>query len=1053
MPFANFAPPFNKGQLFRTIRVTLAVCLLGNVVPALTFGRSLFVRVGGNDSQDGLSPARALASITRAAALADAGDRIVVGPGTYQEGDLSPRTFGRVTFYADTRGVETGDPEGPVVLDATGKSAGFLINGKIAVRIEGFVVFGAVNGIYIKSGSDHGVVSNNIVTGCSGNGVYVQDSKNVLVFNNLVYGNGRSGVLVTGNVTGSPNACLSNNTVYANGNRGIFISGTSVGSPGALVVNNITSGNAVAGYQVNESSLPAFLSGGNVIGDRVAHGTLLDPTDRLGDPGFIDPAGPDNSLGGLGFADDDFRLSHPSTGQSFLSIAVDAGVDSARSLGLSRATTRKDGRPDRGWVDAGYHYGNSNTPSSCASLRLLRYRNLYVDPANGADERAGLTRDTAFRSLAKALSIARAGHRVVLLSNATEANLSFGNSGRPGREIILHALPGTLIDANGQGPVVTLGAKKFLRLYSVTVSGGTDGLRIRTGSEQITLDSVTVRGNQVGIRVSDTSRLSIRNTKVLYNSSRGVVINGGDMRLSGTLVARNGGDGCWALNGAAVTVQASNFTSNAGNGIVVEAGSLTAESSAFKRNRQAGILLKNGATASLVRLAVTDNDQAGLSVFSSSVTAQDILASRNHREGILAADSTLQLSQVQASQNQRQGIFASVGTIQVTGGILENNQQEGIRINGGTVVLNDIRATSNLQEGISLRGISSGQVRGAQAISNQGHGLQILNGGFVEIDDCSFSGNVLNGLTLEETKAVLKHCSAEINRKAGFASTTSEVEVEAARFLSNQLEGLVLSGGSAQLRKLEVTDNGQEGVRATNVTELRIEFSRVGRNRSNGLQIVNANASAILSTVVFSNAGRGVLIWDSPEAFIWNNLVYANGSTGIAVDGSITGSYACRILQNTVAFNNNRGVLIGGADTRAPSEGAVVRRNIFAGNQPHGLQVNRLSLPGYTGDYNLASDSFGPGTPLGLRDTVADPLFILPAGADGIIGGQGDKDDDFRLSQRAAGQARTSPAVDAGDVSALEAGVASLTTRTDHVPDQGAADLGYHYPIPDQTAP
>jgi parallel beta-helix repeat protein len=1028
------------------------------------------------------------------------------------------------------------------VLDATGRSAGFLINGKIAVRIEGFVVFGAVHGIYIKSGSDHAVVSNNIVTGCSGNGVYVQDSKNVLVFNNLVYGNGRSGVLVTGNVTGSPNACLSNNTVYANGNRGIFISGTSVGSPGALVVNNITSGNAVAGYQVNESSLPAFLSGGNVIGDRVAHGTLLDPTDRLGDPGFIDPAGPDNSLGGLGFADDDFRLSHPSTGQSFLSIAVDAGVDSARSLGLSRATTRKDGRPDRGWVDAGYHYGNSNTPSSCASLRLLRYRNLYVDPANGADDRAGLTRDTAFRSLAKALSIARAGHRVVLLSNATEANLSFGNSGRPGREIILHALPGTLIDANGQGPVVTLGAKKFLRLYSVTVSGGTDGLRIRTGSEQITLDSVTVRGNQVGIRVSDSSRLSIRNTKVLYNSSRGVVINGGDMRLSGTLVARNGGDGCWALNGAAVTVQASNFTSNAGNGIVVEAGSLTAESSAFKRNRQAGILLKNGATASLVRLAVTDNDQAGLSVFSSSVTAQDILASRNHREGILAADSTLQLSQVQASQNQRQGIFASSGTIQVTGGILENNQQEGIRINdgaraslvrlavtdndqaglsvfsssvtaqdilasrnhregilaadstlqlsqvqasqnqrqgifassgtiqvtggilennqqegirinGGTVVLNDIRATSNLQEGISLRGISSGQVRGAQAISNQGHGLQILNGGFVEIDDCSFSGNVLNGLTLEETKAVLKHCSAEINRKAGFASTTSEVEVEAARFLSNQLEGLVLSGGSAQLRKLEVTDNGQEGVRATNVTELRIEFSRVGRNRSNGLQIVNANASAILSTVVFSNAGRGVLIWDSPEAFIWNNLVYANGSTGIAVDGSITGSYASRILQNTVAFNNNRGVLIGGADTRAPSEGAVVRRNIFAGNQPHGLQVNRLSLPGYTGDYNLASDSFGPGTPLGLRDTVADPLFILPAGADGIIGGQGDKDDDFRLSQRAAGQARTSPAVDAGDVSALEAGVASLTTRTDHVPDQGAADLGYHYPIPDQTAP
>jgi hypothetical protein len=65
----------------------------------------------------------------------------------------------------------------------------------------------------------------------------------------------------------------------------------------------------------------------------------------------------------------------------------------------------------------------------------------------------------------------------------------------------------------------------------------------------------------------------------------------------------------------------------------------------------------------------------------------------------------------------------------------------------------------------------------------------------------------------------------------------------------------------------------------------------------------------------------------------------------------------------------------------------------------------------------------------------ADPMFVS-----GMLG-------DFYLSNRSAGQSRTSPAVDAGSDLAGNVGMARSTTRTDHVPDTGRVDMGYHYPF------
>ena len=62
-----------------------------------------------------------------------------------------------------------------------------------------------------------------------------------------------------------------------------------------------------------------------------------------------------------------------------------------------------------------------------------------------------------------------------------------------------------------------------------------------------------------------------------------------------------------------------------------------------------------------------------------------------------------------------------------------------------------------------------------------------------------------------------------------------------------------------------------------------------------------------------------------------------------------------------------------------------------------------------------------------------DPLFVS-----GLLG-------DFFLSNRSAGQAATSPCVDAGSDQAGVLGLSRYTTRTDRVPDTGVVDLGYHH--------
>jgi parallel beta-helix repeat protein len=226
----------------------------------------------------------------------------------------------------------------------------------------------------------------------------------------------------------------------------------------------------------------------------------------------------------------------------------------------------------------------------------------------------------------------------------------------------------------------------------------------------------------------------------------------------------------------------------------------------------------------------------------------------------------------------------------------------------------------------------------------------------------------------------------------------------------------------------------------------------------NGIYLKNAPNSIVRNVVAFSNAGVGINVENSDDVQILDNLSYANGNKmrlrggGIQIGGD-AGSKRALIQNNTCYSNGVNGIQIGTA--MGPSTDATVRYNIASENGQNGIQLGSNTtydsdLPGYTGGFNWVfgeTYGFGPGDYRQPSDVIGDPMLIDPAGPDGILGGSGYADDDFRLSQTAAGQAVQSHAVDWGaDTTAEMVGLDGRSTRSDGIPDTDALDIGYHYP-------
>ncbi|ADJ29604.1 right-handed parallel beta-helix repeat-containing protein [Nitrosococcus watsonii] len=291
------------GNLERTqdgrIRGSQGVCGAWWIVPVLALAMSHFLAplasagtwyVDQNNSQCNNSgpgtEQEPFCAIGAGAALAVAGDTVVVAAGTYAEqvtAANSGTTGAPITFIAA--------PSATVTI--TGGTYGFKVSGREWITVKDFIVSDtSSSGVYVASSSNV-TFSNNQVRNTGDRGIYVKQSSGVTVSDNKVEDTSSYGIYVyfsseitvSGNhVTGAGqpvsgairkgiyfnnavDSQIANNVVDYNTDSGIYLTN---GCTNVQVVSNLTTHNA-RGYARAAPGIEVRGSSGNTIEANISH--------------------------------------------------------------------------------------------------------------------------------------------------------------------------------------------------------------------------------------------------------------------------------------------------------------------------------------------------------------------------------------------------------------------------------------------------------------------------------------------------------------------------------------------------------------------------------------------------------------------------------------------------------------------------------------------------------------------------------------------------------------------------------------------------------------
>lgn len=236
--------------------------VLLNSGPAPLAAAMLFVDQSNRQCSDsGVGTLRLpFCSIGAAASHVSAGDVVVVRAGTYNEEVLIE---------------ESGTEDSPIIFvadnDVTvlGQNRGFVLQGVTLVTVQGFEVSDTISHGIQASNCSQITIFNNRIIRSGGRGVYIRDSSDAVIADNLVTRSGQplSGLVQKGIVlSGVSDSVVSRNTLDANSDSGIYLSD---GTTRVHVVGN-TSMNNARGYVRAAPGIEVRNAFGNIIEANIA---------------------------------------------------------------------------------------------------------------------------------------------------------------------------------------------------------------------------------------------------------------------------------------------------------------------------------------------------------------------------------------------------------------------------------------------------------------------------------------------------------------------------------------------------------------------------------------------------------------------------------------------------------------------------------------------------------------------------------------------------------------------------------------------------------------
>jgi hypothetical protein len=317
---------------------------------------TLYVRQRGNDGNPGTAPDQALRTLAEAVKRLSPGSTLYVGAGVYAERlaltNLPGTAALPVQILADRTGARTGDA-GDVIVDANGGLVSAILTNSPYVTLDGFILRGAVPtetgsavSVRVRGGSDHVTVRNCVIANAQpADGIRVDSSSDVLLFNNLVYSADR-GIVVTG---AANRVALVNDTVVLSDHAAL-----SIRASGGATPNDVTATNCIFQENGTAAAIDASSAMGAYSGD---YNLVYQPSAADQQTAYNPP-----SLRGDHDKNADALFVNIGVGDVHLdsgSPAIDAGtgrIDDALQSALEQRSTTPDGARDRSPLDLGYHY-------------------------------------------------------------------------------------------------------------------------------------------------------------------------------------------------------------------------------------------------------------------------------------------------------------------------------------------------------------------------------------------------------------------------------------------------------------------------------------------------------------------------------------------------------------------------------------------------------------------------------------------------------------------------------------------------------------------------
>ncbi len=251
------------------VATVFAAAALGPLPYAMADTSTLYVGGAGcSDSGPG-TQAQPFCTISEAAAVAVAGQTVLVSAGTYSE---------------DVKPANSGTPGSPIIFQAapgatatvTGGANGFTISSRNWITISGFTITGTTSsGIYLWNSANITVSGNTVtnsgqrVQGANAVGIWVGNTTDSTIFGNHADNNSAHGIYLTQNstrITVDSNEASFNAYGWERNANGI-----NVISPGNTIIRNVVHDNEDSGIQFYPGAGVSAGGNNNVVTDNVSY--------------------------------------------------------------------------------------------------------------------------------------------------------------------------------------------------------------------------------------------------------------------------------------------------------------------------------------------------------------------------------------------------------------------------------------------------------------------------------------------------------------------------------------------------------------------------------------------------------------------------------------------------------------------------------------------------------------------------------------------------------------------------------------------------------------